>query len=173
LFSIGPSDFAIPIPITSSEKVAILAKHNSFRNEVDAKFMFKLYWDDELAKMAQAHANMCAFDHDLAENRISPIYGYYNGQNMLMTKDIRGSLSSLLDTMFKSEKRYFRYGDTCAENEGNCLHYTQLMLSTLTRMGCGHTHCLYPDRVERFLVCNYIHSQYDDTAKTPYDKGKI
>ena len=170
MFSIGPSDFAIPIPITSSEKVAILAKHNAFRNEVDAKFMYKLYWDDELAKMAQAHANMCAFDHDLAENRISPVYGFYNGQNMLMTKDTRSSLSSLLDTMFKAEKPYFIYGEDCG---GNCLHYTQLMLSTLTRVGCAHTHCLYPDRVERFLVCNYIHSQYEDTAVRPFDKGKI
>lgn len=42
------------------------------------------------------------------------------------------------------------------------------MLSNLTRVGCAHTHCLYPDRIERYLVCNYIQSQYTDNYMVPY-----
>ena len=172
-FSIGPSDYAIQIPITDVEKQEILDKHNEFRAAVPSRYMFKLYWDDELARIAQAHSDMCAFDHDLAVNRLSPKFGWKNGQNMVMTSEYRTSLANLLDRMFSSEKENFRYGDKCHPRADSCLHYTQAMLSNMTRVGCGHTHCLYPDRIERFLVCNYIHSQYQHNYNTPYIPSKM
>ncbi|CAF1092552.1 unnamed protein product [Rotaria sp. Silwood1] len=164
----GPSDFAIPIPINETEKQQLLAKHNEYRAAVPSRYMFKLYWDDELAKLAQAHSDMCAFDHDLAANRLSPKFSWKNGQNMVVSDDVRCSLVNLLDRMLGSEKPYFKYGTGCSSNPGACLHYTQAMLSNMTRVGCAHTHCIYPDRIERFLTCNYIHSQYQDNYKTPY-----
>jgi hypothetical protein len=172
LFSMGPSDYAIPVPITEDEKDAILDKHNEYRNDVFAKYMFKVYWDDELAKIAQAHSDMCAFDHDLAENRLSPLYGWYNGQNIVQGTDPRTPLTTLLELMYSSEKPRFTYGKGCFPDD-SCLHYSQMMLATITRMGCAQTHCLYPHGIDRFLVCNYIHSQYDDTALRPYERGNI
>lgn len=135
--------------------------------------MFKLYWDDELAKLAQAHANLCAFEHDLASNRRSPKFNWLNGQNIVMSTEIRTTPASLFDLMFSEERENFRYGSTCAPFENTCLHYTQLMISNLTRMGCAQTHCVYPHGIERFLTCNYILSQYEDNYQTPYIPSKI
>lgn len=134
--------------------------------------MFKLAWDDELAKLAQAHAGLCVFEHDLAANRVSPKYNWLNGQNIVMSSEIRTSPASLIDMMLGSEKENFRYGSTCSPGENTCLHYTQAMLSNLTRVGCAQTHCVYPDRIDRYVTCNYIQSQYYDNYQTPYVPSK-
>jgi hypothetical protein len=172
LFSIQPSDSALPVPLTDAEITDIVALHNKYRGQVNAKFMMKLYWDPELMKIAQAHANMCAFEHDIAPNRVSPLYGWFHGQNMVMATDITTPPANLADIMFSSEQARFTYGVACTA-DNSCSHYTQLMLAGMTRMGCGQTHCLYPHGYERFLVCNYIHSQYDDTAVKPYEEGNV
>ncbi|CAF2892895.1 unnamed protein product [Rotaria sp. Silwood2] len=169
----GPSDFAIPVKINETEKQQLLDKHNEYRAAVPSRYMFKLYWDDELAQLAQAHSDMCAFDHDLAGNRLSPKFGWKNGQNMVVSSEIRSSLASLLDMMLGSEKSNFKYGEGCSPDPGTCLHYTQAMLSNMTRVGCAHTHCLFPDRIERYLTCNYLHSQYQDNYKTPYVPNNV
>ena len=135
--------------------------------------MFKLYWDDELAKLAQAHSNLCAYDHDFAKNRISPDYHWLNGQTMMMAHEIRTPLAILLDAMFRVEKPNFQYGRTCKGRADSCINYAQIMLKDMTRVGCGHTHCLYADRIERFLTCNYIHSLYVDNVKYPYTPSKL
>lgn len=158
--------------ITDDEKQSILDTHNDYRAAVNAKTMFKLYWDDELAKMAQVHSDMCAFDHDEANNRLTISYKWKNGQNMVMATEILSTLSDLLMTMFDSEKPRFIYGVGC-DPPGTCTHYTQLMLSNMTRVGCGLTHCLFPDRIERFLTCNYIHAQYSHNYMIPYLPGLL
>lgn len=170
VFSAGPSDFAIPIPISDDDQQAILDTHNQYRAAVGAKVMFKLYWDPVLAQMAQVHSNMCAFDHDQANNRLTLSYKWKNGQNMVFATEVRSSLSDLLTIMFDSEKPRLVYGVGC-NPPGTCTHYTQLMLSNMTRVGCAETHCMYPDRIERMFTCNYIHSQYSDSYMTPYVVG--
>jgi hypothetical protein len=135
--------------------------------------MFKLYWDDELAKLAQAHSSLCAFEHDLAVNRLSPLFHWTNGQNIVMSTEIRSSPASLIDMMLGSEQVNFRYGNTCYPGENTCLHFTQALISNLTRMGCGQTNCVYPDRIERYLTCNYMLSQYEDNYQTPYVPSKF
>ena len=131
-----------------------------------------MYWDDELADMAQVHSDMCAFDHDESNNRLTVSYKWKNGQNMVMSTEIRNSLSDLLSIMFDSEKPRFEYGKGC-NPAGSCTHYTQLMLSNMTRLGCGVTHCLFPDRIERYLTCNYIHAQYSNNYMIPYPTGSL
>ena len=169
--SAGPSDFAIPITLTQDDQDEILLTHNNYRAEVNSPAMFKLYWDNELAKMAQVHSDMCAFDHDQANNRLTVSYKWKNGQNMVMATEILSTLTDLLMTMFDSEKPRFQYGVGC-NPPGSCTHYTQLMLSNMTRVGCGLTHCLFPDRIERFLTCNYIQAQYTNNFMIPYVEGR-
>ncbi|CAF3279487.1 unnamed protein product [Rotaria socialis] len=169
----GPSNYAIPIPITPTEKQELLDMHNAYRANTSARYMFKLYWDDELAKIAQNHSDMCFFDHDLAANRYSTLYNWKNGQNMVMTNEIRSGLADLLDMMFSSEIVNFVYGTGCAPDPGTCLHYTQGVLNNMTRVGCAHTHCVFPDRIERYLTCNYILSQYTNNYMIPYVPSKV
>jgi len=77
------------------------------------------------------------------------------------------ALDDLFTAMYDSEQGRFVYGVGC-NPDGTCTHYTQLMISNMTRMGCAETHCLYPDRVERQLVCNYLQAQYTDNYMVPY-----
>jgi hypothetical protein len=132
--------------------------------------MLKLYWDDELAKIAQSHSDLCFFMHDLAANRGSPKYGWWHGQNIVRAFEATSTPVQLYTPMYNTEKGYFIYGEDCG---GKCLHYTQLMIATLTRMGCGRTFCMFPHGFEQFVVCNFIHSQYDDNVKTPYLLRKV
>jgi len=167
-FSYGPNKYAIPVPLTADEKKCMLDLHNTYRAAVLSRYMFRLYWDDELEKLAQAHSNLCAFEHDLAINRVSPKFNWTNGQNLAMTNEIRSFPCDVFDEMLSSEQENFRFGKPCYPDDDTCLHYTQAMLSNLTRVGCGQTHCVYPDRIERFITCNYLQSQYEDNYQTPY-----
>ena len=172
IHSFRPSPYATVVNLTDTEKQDLLDIHNSYRREVTSKYMFKLYWNDELAKMAQAHTNLCAFEHDLAANRLIPKYGWKNGQNIVMSSEIRSTPASLIDMMLSSEKENFHYGSNCSPGDNTCLHYTQAMISNITHVGCAQTHCVYPDRIERFVTCNYILSQYEDNYQTPYLPSK-
>jgi hypothetical protein len=171
-FSYGPSIYGFKVPLTADEQQEMLDLQNSYRAAVSSRYMYKLYWDAELTKLAQARADMCVFEHDLAVNRLSPKYGWKNGQNLAMSSEIRSSPASIFDDMLYAEQQNFRYGNSC-NPDNTCLHYTQAMLSNLTRVGCGQTHCVFPDRIERYVVCNYIQSQYTDNYQTPYVPSKI
>ncbi|XP_063708731.1 antigen 5 like allergen Cul n 1-like [Culicoides brevitarsis] len=61
------------IEITSDLKHLLLSEHNSWRNDLasghignfpSATRMLKMHWDDELALLAQKHADFCVFEHD-------------------------------------------------------------------------------------------------------------
>jgi uncharacterized protein YkwD len=172
LFSAGPDQHAVEVPLTAADQASILDVHNYYRGLVSSTYMFKLYWDNDLANLAQAHADMCAFDHDEATNRMSLSYAWKNGQNMVMSTEIVTPLATLLRMMYDSEKPEFVYGVGC-KSPGTCTHYTQLMINNLTSMGCAVSHCLYPDRIERYFVCNYLFSQYSDTYMIPYVQSKL
>ncbi|CAF1081687.1 unnamed protein product [Didymodactylos carnosus] len=168
----GPSDFAIPRPISSDGQQALIDLHNQYRAAVPAANMLKTYWDPELATMSQNHCNMCGFDHDLAENRISVKYGWKNGQNMIVTTDQRSPATDLFSMMYDAEQKRFAFGVGCNDTtKAGCLHYTQAMLSNINLMGCSQTDCIYPDQVQRFCCCNYIQSQYANSYMTPYQKA--
>ncbi|CAF1409298.1 unnamed protein product [Adineta steineri] len=164
----APSDYGVEVPIDEDEKQAILDIHNGYRAEVDADHMFVLHWDDELAKIALGRSRLCGFDHDLASNRKSTVYKTLNGQNLVLTTDPYCYGPDLIDQMLGSEKPNFEYGVGC-KGAGNCLHYTQAMISNLTRVGCARVQCVYPTRTECFLTCNYIESQYATKYMRPYE----
>ena len=58
-------------------------------------------------------------------------------------------MTSLLTTMFESHQVRFIYA-----------------------VGCGQTHCLFPDRIERYSTCNYIYARYVDNYMIPYAVGE-
>lgn len=173
LFSFGPSDYAIPLTINTDEKQEILDVLNQYRGNVSSKYMLKLYWDDELAKLAQVRSNMCGLDNDLIKNRMSPLFGWSNGQAIVMTEDTRTSAANLLEILLSSEKVNFQYGIGCYQNSSSCLSYALTMLDDMTLVGCGQTHCLYPDRVEHILTCNYQFALNLRSYLLPYTPSKF
>ncbi|GFV58959.1 hypothetical protein TNCV_1804971 [Trichonephila clavipes] len=67
--------------VTDKEKNSIVDWHNTYRNNIatgkekslggmpEAADMMEMVWDDELAYIAQKHANRCEFDHDCNDCR--------------------------------------------------------------------------------------------------------
>ncbi|CAF1362948.1 unnamed protein product, partial [Adineta ricciae] len=54
----SPSDYATQMSINSMKIEEIVVVFNSDRSAVPFEFMFKLYLDEELAKLAQARSNL-------------------------------------------------------------------------------------------------------------------
>ena len=149
-FSFGPSRHAIPSPLSDDQKQALVDTHNGYRRNAGASNMLMLYWDDKLADMAQTKANLCSNDHDLSLNRRIPEYPWNIGQNLVSTQATLTTPAKDYDDMYSAEQPSFIYGASHSAE-----HYSQAMLATMTRMGCGTTVCLYPDRQEKHTTCHY------------------
>ena len=77
-----------------AEKREALDEHNRLRSRVavgstnhpSAANMMELQWDDELAVLAQRHADQCSFVHDCSDCR--RVARFRVGQNLLRDKSI-------------------------------------------------------------------------------------
>ena len=81
--------------LTQAEKQEALEQHNRLRsrvavgstNQPSAADMMELQWDDELASVAQRHADQCWFGHDCSDCRRVPRFKV--GQNIYRAKDYK------------------------------------------------------------------------------------
>ncbi|XP_026287630.1 venom allergen 3-like [Frankliniella occidentalis] len=156
--------------LTSEEQAGVVAAHNEIRNQIasgqvnngtnggqpSATNMHRLYWDDEIAAIAQRWATQCKFQHDTCRNSAD---GTYVGQNILITTDTSSTLSSILE---ESAQAWFSevasYNASLASQpyvfDENTGHYTQMAWATTTRVGCGYADYGQSSR-SRLVVCNY------------------
>lgn len=110
-----------------------------------------LAWDAQLAATAQAWADQCQVgSHN--PNRSSG-YPYYVGENTYW----RSPSASPQDAVgfWVGEKQYYdRASNSCVG--GECRHYTQVVWSKTTHVGCGIATCAHNlyGTVD-WLVCNY------------------
>lgn len=141
-----------------------LDAHNAARAGED-KGLASLKWSANLQTDAQAWADQCKFDHSVPKGQ---------GQNLYMTSASTASAAKAVQ-MWMSEKADYTYGatgGTCAPEKA-CGHYTQVIWSTTTEVGCGVKTCgnitekgkdVGPGTV---LVCNYSPSG-NFTGVPPY-----
>ena len=81
--------------LTQAEKKEALEHHNRLRsrvavgqtNQPPAADMMELRWDEELAEVAQGHADNCVFVHDCRDCRRVPRFRV--GQNIYRAKDYK------------------------------------------------------------------------------------
>ncbi|TRY68227.1 hypothetical protein TCAL_05216 [Tigriopus californicus] len=92
--------------VSKFEKAEIMRVHNEFRAKLanglekrgrpgpqpSAADMEEMEWDDELARVAQAHANECKFAHDCADCRRVERFGV--GQNLYIYKQTQESAAT-------------------------------------------------------------------------------
>ncbi|CAF4228428.1 unnamed protein product [Rotaria socialis] len=153
--------------ITVLERKSILEMHNHERRLVYGKNMQKMYWNDDLAEIAQRYARTCIFDHDRASQRSVPKIPLSTGQNLAMgyenwTQAIQGWIS---------EKQDYFYD---YPSSGIVSHYTQIIWHSTALVGCAATMCPpygsytipWP-----FYVCNYITGQLNSNFYKPYEQG--
>ncbi|CAM8960595.1 unnamed protein product [Rhodiola kirilowii] len=114
--------------------------HNAARAEVGVE---PLTWDDEVACYAQRYAYERAEDCGLVHSD-----GPY-GENIAMSTGNFSAMGAV--GMWVDEKaEYDPYSNSCVG--GECLHYTQVVWSESTSLGCAKVEC---NGGGTFITCNY------------------
>lgn len=130
-----------------SDLLAIFDLHNQARAEVGSP---PLRWNPSLAAKAQGWAQNVAETGTTAH---SPRGGREDErENVVM--GLRSAISPVaMAQTWLDEKRLFRPGvfpDVCASDWSACSHYSQIIWSTTTDVGCGYAAADYVA-----LVCRY------------------
>ena len=126
--------------------------HNSVRANVSPSAnppLNPLLWDDDVAADAQLWADNCRFVHGGRPNE---------GQNIYAAGGFVPTPSDVVNN-WASEVSFYNYNtNTCASGQ-QCGHYTQIVWSSTTKLGCGMTHCMSNSPGSKgdwyFVVCNY------------------
>lgn len=112
-----------------------------------------LSWDEDIAEIAQAYADRCIPAHsgnNLGEN----IFAFAStGPEIPDAKQVVGA--------WASEREFYNYNNnSCSAPTppGTCGHYTQIVWSNATQLGCGYKACppnnIFPINWQLW-VCNY------------------
>ncbi|XP_074646589.1 GLIPR1-like protein 1 [Tubulanus polymorphus] len=95
---------------------------------------WKVEWDHELAKRAQAFANKCVFGHGL----MTRCDGTVIGQNAAMLSSFTNGIKPGIEGWWAEAKDYNHSADKCS---GVCGHYRQMAYSKVYKFGCGYKFC--------------------------------
>lgn len=146
------------------DRQEILDAHNTARQAVAlgtvpgqpaASNMLEMFWDDELAAVAQRWADKCTLAHDRARD----VARFPVGQNIAVTWTTRTNAGAAPDfrrqvKSWFSEVEYFGfYSMPFTKGTG---HYSQLVWGDTFLVGCGYSHYYDPSRgYTKLYVCNY------------------
>ncbi|XP_072042713.1 GLIPR1-like protein 1 [Amphiura filiformis] len=167
------------VPFTQAEKDAILDRHNEIRGKVsppamDMKF---LYWDDYAANQAEQWVARCVWGHGGKDSKYGQNLWYSNKESNSLSSPVGGLPAT---NEWYDEHYYYDFDEnTCYWPP--CGHYTQMVWSPTTHVGCGIAFCpaIYQasngatlDRNVWFAACNYTPRGNVYSAR-PYYKGTI
>lgn len=158
--------------VKTTDIEVIIREHNRYRSRVasgeentytlpEAADMLEMVWDDELAAVAQKHADQCEFQHDCNECR--RIKNFDVGQNLYervtypqppsapnWTRAIKAWYDEVKDFQ-KEQIGSFQDG----EGPPPTGHFTQVIWARTFRIGCGYTMYKRKDEFVELYVCNY------------------
>jgi len=157
--------------VSQKDAVTILHQHNQLRSLVargqeargapgpqpPAANMRQMEWDDELAVVAQSHANQCIFEHECGDCRRVSRFGV--GQNLFI------SFQSNFNKKIEWPRAIRAWYDEVAEFSTNAIqpfqfsagvgHYTAMMWHNTWKMGCGYTMFEEGGWWKKLYTCNY------------------
>ncbi|KAJ0178778.1 hypothetical protein K1T71_005553 [Dendrolimus kikuchii] len=170
--------------LTASEKQAIVDAHNRLRQSValgqvasqpPAANMMEMVWDNELAATAQHWSDECIPAHDRAAQR--DVGRFPVGQNVAATwttrppsapADSQPDFQKQINAWFDEVRIYGFKPITGGHGTG---HYSQLVWSETSHVGCGYTFYYDPVRgYTKLYVCNYGPGG-NVIGSNPYEKG--
>ena len=150
------------IQLDTVNVAAALAAHNDKRASPSLEPqpnppLVQLQWDNELAQTASAYASTCPSGHDSSSARTVPSKGWnWVGQNIYWywssgwpSANVSNGVESWFD-----EINDFEYG-TGALGGKVIGHYTQLVWSETTHVGCGQAVCNSDTWKMVVIICNY------------------
>ncbi|KAK6188957.1 hypothetical protein SNE40_005026 [Patella caerulea] len=150
---IGPNSHGLSLHY----KQLLLDSHNQYRAELRAADMYALKWNTQLADESLNWAKQCQWGHQMKGR----------GENLAMISGTGLTLQMLIDYGLKGwydEKNQWD-GKDCMPT-GSC-HYTQMIWSTTTEVGCAAHVC--PDMY--YLVCFYS-PPGNIRGVSPYRQGR-
>lgn len=157
--------------VSSQSAATITAMHNQLRSQVargeerrgapgpqpSAANMRTLVWDDELARVAQRHADQCVFEHECPDCRRVDRFGV--GQNLFI------SFQSNLDLRVQWNRAILSWYNEVQDFSNSSIqpfqftlqtgHYTQMLWWDTSRIGCGFTMFLEDGWWKKLYTCNY------------------
>lgn len=157
--------------LSPDEQNEIVAIHNELRAKVangqekrgtkgaqpPAANMQEMVWDEELARMAQAHANKCRFKHDCNKCRESRRFAV--GQNMYTYASTRNfqtpKLRMAMMAFYNEVKDFDKSAVTNFKMQPSTGHYTQIVWANSNRVGCGYVKHQKGRWYKMLLTCNY------------------
>ena len=146
--------------LTAAERTAILKAHNDERALAKtppvAKPLVALKWSAALADTARKWAAGCQYQHNAGRNKTKGFT--YVGENLFATTASYGvKLLSDAVAAWSSEKKDFTYGPLSPSNYMFAAHYTQVIWSDTTEVGCAYAKCAppAPSFLKTYVVCNY------------------
>ncbi|XP_071550651.1 uncharacterized protein [Panulirus ornatus] len=153
------------------DATAIVTQHNQLRSQVAtgnekrgvggsqpaASNMRLMEWDDELARVAQGHADQCLFKHDCPDCRRVSRFGV--GQNLFI------SFQSNFDTSVQWERAIQAWYNEVADFNPKDIHpfkfssgtghYTQMLWWSTYKIGCGFIMFKEGRWWKKLYTCNY------------------
>merc|ERR1712004_18600 len=159
--------------VSRAAQQEIVNQHNKHRSSVSppATDMVKMYWDENIAKIAQHYANSCPTYHEAnRDSRKVPGYGISIGQNIGYYYQPVKSWTQNIDS-WHSEVKDFTYG--ASYQQSGIGHYTQVVHNDAIAIGCGYAKCkgTFNWPFAHTYVCNYAYGQLGSTMNTPYTSG--
>jgi uncharacterized protein YkwD len=158
--------------LTNEQKERVITVHNDFRRGENAADMQKLKYNENLARLAQAWADKCVFEHRQPGSFQPKDYGFETvGENIWAWSDGSKKIPDQpIQDWFDEKANYDFNGPSCRKEP--CGHYTAVVWATTQEVGCGLAKCnmagLGPNT--HFFVCNYGPAG-NDYGTRPYTKG--
>lgn len=156
--------------IDDNVKQLILKLHNHYRSLIaggnethmpPAANMLEMEWDDDLAMVAQAHANLCQFEHDCPSCRSLQKFTDV-GQNLCLDRTTRHNpqpdWESCVRRWYDEVSLFSNASRTPFQFDLPTGHFTQMVWATTWKIGCGYTR--YPSTEPPFTydllyTCDY------------------
>lgn len=138
---------------TNDAELAVLNVHNCARKSVDpaaSSPIPPLIWDATVANSAQAWANNRSYAH----GGTNGIYG----QNIYAAAGFVPTLEDAANAWVSEQANYHYASNSCS---GVCGHYTQMVWTSTTKLGCGQALCTTGNPFGiglgdwTLIVCNY------------------
>lgn len=156
--------------IDDNVKQLILKLHNHYRSLIaggnethmpPAANMLEMEWDDDLARVAQAHANLCQFEHDCPSCRSMDKFTAV-GQNLCLDRTTRHNpqpdWESCVRRWYDEVSLFSNASRSPFQFDLPTGHFTQMVWATTWKIGCGYTR--YPSTEPPFTydllyTCDY------------------